>query len=284
MRFVHCNHQLFNYLRAINYQFTRGKCKKPVPEVGKTTYVYKNVPEYPHPTEEFEKDEFLPRRLSYWPPDIPQLRLKSKIKPWAKIKEYITVYPPEEKPLPEYTDEPQYPPITDFRIYNSALEEKQNRRLWYEKIKALPTYDQKMYEIINIKQHPTVALKAWSHVYNNLPMFQHITRTRLIKNNLPNCYDGVNVDRYRNDVRDAILDAVRLHFVDANKKRYGREYRARRPSQHFSRTGGDVKVENLVEDISNVCVKILSADSPHLLEAQVSDREVLACFLMHCFP
>lgn len=270
------NSAILSNLRAISHQPTRGKCRKPIPEVGKTTYVYRNVPEHPHPTEEFEKDEFLPRRLSYWPPDVKQLRLKSKIKPWRKIREHITVYPPEDEELPEYYDEPQYPPITDFRVYTPRLEEKANRRIWYDQLKALPTFDQKMFAITDIKRHPTVTLKAWSHVYNNLPMYQRVTHTRLVTNALPDSYDQLTVNQHvRDTIRNSVLDAIRLHFNDAKEKKFGTENVKRRPIGNFgsksvSRT---LNVENLIDDVSNICVKQLSAESHHLLEAQVRKSE-----------
>ena len=240
------------------------RCKKPVPEIGKTTYVYKNVPEYPHP-EEFEKDEFLPRRLSYWPEGIGQLRPKQKIKPWARVKEHITIYPPEEKILPEFTEEPIYPEIDDFRVSSySADDERRNRRKWYNEIKELPTFEQKMFEIVDIKSHSSVMLKAWSHTYDNLPLFKRLTNTRVI-DNLPEGYHSEVIDDSK--LKESIMDSLSLHLTEAKEKQYGYEIRGKMSSQ--SSNPRSIQVENLIEDIVSMCMKRLSGPGSHLLNAQV---------------
>ena len=253
---------------AINYIATRGsRSKKPVPEVGKTTYVYKNVPEYPHP-EEFEKDEFKPRRLAYWPEGIGQLRPRSTQNPWARVKNYITIYPPEEKIVPEYTETPLYPEIDDFRIDNlTPDDERRNRRKWYKQIEALPTFEQKMFEIIDIKQHQTVNLKAWSHIFDNLPVYKRLTNTRLV-NTLPENYHTDTPGQEK--LKESIMDAIALHLSDANEKRYGAEARRKLSNVDFSIKKADVmQVENLIEEIASVCIKNLSSSHGHLLGAQV---------------
>lgn len=260
--------QLLAKLLSVQYTVFRGKCRKPVPEIGKTTYVHKNVPEYPHP--EFEDNEFLPRRLSYWPPDLPQLQKPNPRKPWWKVKEMITLYPPPPEE-PEYTESPNYPPISNFfRVNSRPLQERAKRLEWYDKIKALPTPDQKMYEIVEVRDHACVLMQAWSHLYDNLPLYQHLTKTNLIRGSLPSSYDNMDVSSVKEELKHHILDTVRMHAIDAKRKRPGR---IQRPDIVPKEMRPDhLPVENLIEEITAICMKSLGNEHPHLLDAQVNAK------------
>ncbi|KAI1301554.1 28S ribosomal protein S30, mitochondrial [Halotydeus destructor] len=251
----------------IQLQLVRTKCRKPVPELGKTVYEYKNLPDPANP--EFEKDEFLPRRLSYYPPGIGQHRVRNPFKPWWKVegKPRLTLVPPEVEDEPEFTDTPQYPPITDFRIYDTEVEKKHKRLSWYESIKTIPTVDEKMMSIVGIRAgHPSVMLNGWSHVYNNLPLYQNITRTNLSRDALPKLYSDMNVSQYTNQILEHVLEAVRAHCLSDRRKQIAKN-RNFLPLPFEARTG-KLEIENLIEDISLLCTSLLAKDNPHLLSAQ----------------
>lgn len=247
----------------VQREWSRGKCNRPVPEIGKFRLLYKNLPDYPHP--DFEDNEFLPRRHSYWPPGIGQHRERQRIKPWWKVKEKITLYPAEDEP-PEYTQTPQYPPITDYRIYDNGSEQKHNRLAWYNKIKAMPSLDEKAFEIADSRDHATIMVAAWSHAYNNLPMFKHVTKTNLITG-LPDLYNDIDVGSYRDAIKSHLIDAVQMHLAESKRKQIGRSRNSNIMPKEMRKD--TLEIENLIEDVTAIAIKILSKDHPNLLEHQV---------------
>ena len=238
---------------------------KPVPEMGKTTYVYKNLPD---PGGDFEENEFSPRRLSYWPPDLGQHRPRDRRRPWDRTKELLTLYPPEEDRRPEYTDVAEYPPITDYEVGAVLSKEKKCRLQWYDKIRQLPSFSRKMYEITSLDRMPCIIVRAWSHQYNNLFHYQNMTRTNLI-HGLPDLYDKMDVSQVRDVARDHILDAVALSYGESGLRKRGRLTRSDFEVMPYHLIPDVVRCEGLLMDLTNIAIKACARHAPHLIESQV---------------
>lgn len=241
------------------------KTGKPVPEMGKTTYVYRNLPD---PGGDFEENEYLPRRLSYWPPNLGQHRPRNRVRPWHKIKGRLTLYPPEPDTRPEYTEEAEYPEITDYVVQNDLHRDKQARLKWYQQIRQLPTVTQKMFELTNLDRQHVIRIKAWSGHYNNLYHYQNMTRTNLI-HGLPDLYNQMDVSPVKSAARDAILDAVLLSCGDISQRRIGRMRRPEEDRMPVHLQPDAFKCENLLSDLANIAIKACARTSPHLLDCQV---------------
>lgn len=244
--------------------FMRSATSKPVPEIGKTTYVYKNLPE---PGSEFEENEYLPRRLSYWPPGLKQHRPRDRSRPWYKIKARITLYPPEEDMRPEYTDEPQYPEITDYEVGSLLSMEKKRRLQWYDSIRKLPAVTQKMMEITGTDRQHALRIRAWSSIFNNLSQYQNMTRTNLIRG-LPDSYNQIDVSDVRAVARDAILDAVALSFGESGLRTEGRMRRPRFEALPKHLYPDVIRCDGLLMDLTNIGIKACVSRAPHLMDCQ----------------
>ncbi|XP_064474933.1 large ribosomal subunit protein mL65-like [Ornithodoros turicata] len=160
-------------------------------------------------------------------------------------------------PEDEYTDVPKYPPIHDPSYEGTLL---RKRREWYDRIRALPTVEQKLLEIAKEKgRQRSYIIQPHSDCYNNLPAFQYATRTHVIKG-LPNEYSETDVedvyDRLKTNLTDAIASELDINRA-ANVKRKMVE---------------QTKQANIIRQIVSTLLKGLVWQIPHLETAQV-DRE-----------
>lgn len=100
---------------------------------------------------------------------------------WHRCRTAIRKSTIRIKPLKyeqEYTETPQYPPIVDtsFKARKQRMENQ-----WHEKIKAIKTVEEKLFEI-NMPRYygwVSIMLREGSIPYDSLPFVQHITRTHL---------------------------------------------------------------------------------------------------------
>lgn len=91
---------------------------------------------------------------------------------------------PKTDERPEFTDEPEYPPLNDGSRNGVRT---QVRLDWYDKVKSLPTVDQKLHEICRLGTHQMPHINNWIKSYNSLPLAQYATQTHLI-DKLPDRY------------------------------------------------------------------------------------------------
>jgi small subunit ribosomal protein S30 len=246
----------------------RTKTNKPIPEFGKTTYVYKNLPDREkHP--EFEENEYLPRRISYWPPDLGQYRKAQKFPfPWSKIQKFISLEPLKEEVKPEWLDKPQYPEITDYVAGDVKCKMMFERRKWYDKIRTIPTVEEKMLECSDHTRVEAIRLQAYSFLYNTLHITQNITKTS-IRKGLPEIYNEMTVDPVlKSRVVNGVLDAVGHANLLLNDPDPGRMAYPRMQASvdvmkefHFG--------QNSVLDAINVALKACTPLADHLLDSQV---------------
>ena len=254
--------------RRVAVLVSRQRTTKPIPEVGKTTYVYKNLPD---PGSEFEENEFQPRRLSYWPPDIGQHRPRGRKRTYDfhdHIKEHITLIPPLPDMRPAFTETAEYPPLNDYLVSSVLSKEKQSRLQWYDHIRQLPTFVQKMLEITSVDRQHCLKIRAWSPIYNNLSQYQNMTRTNVIQA-LPDLYEQMDVSDVMDIARSPILDAVTLSFSDSHLRERGRMRRSQfecLPKQLFPQVD---RCEGLLLDLMDIAMKACAPHAPHLLRSQL---------------
>ena len=246
----------------------RFKTSKPIPDFGKTTYVYRNLPDR-EKNPEFEENEYYPRRLSYWPAELPQYRIKPKRFSFYHVKEYITLYPPKVEEIPEWTSEANYPPISDIDCDSWDDHFRMNRLKWYDKIKNLPSVEEKMLELAHNRRLYSLDMKCCNLAYNNLPITQNLTRTNLVQG-IPSWIDKVDSDtcsKYMEELKSHICDAINLHFSSEHEKTLGR-YRRTDVTKKALRTE-IVKMENITYDLATLVMNYLTSKNPDLLNTQV---------------
>lgn len=255
--------------------FSRGKSRfkgKKQQNFEKIIYEDKNVPDTE--STEFEEGEFLPRRLSYMPEGLPQHRGK-KIKWWLPDRTPTTVDVSPPAPAPEWVEKPNYPPIVEMStgFLRRTSEERENRLKFYRSLDQLATFDQKQFELTNLKPILTTRFTSVSpNHYDYLPLYNYMTRTHLI-DDLPAVYNEPTDARLRE-----LVDKVKPQIF--NVIRNSLEFdTARQPFEvpQFRRSGEDVPLykrhEALVQNIHDICMKQLLADGEancgHLSDAIV---------------
>lgn len=251
---------------------TAVRYSKPIkhfPEFDKPVWQHKNLPDRETPQgQEFEENEFLPRRITYWPPDLKQNRPRAPLhvrKPWLKIKNYITLETVDEPVKPEYTDTPQYPPIKSFEVGNVRGEERIKRLEWYEKIRSLPTFEQKLAEIVDTDRRPTVMLKGYMWLYDQLNVQQNVTKTNLI-DGLPPLYDSMDVSSLTKTVTPHIVDAVLVGYNECPERRVGRWRSSEIPKAMRDEM---CRGRSLLLDIMNIAMKACVETATHLTSSHV---------------
>lgn len=100
---------------------------------------------------------------------------------WQRMKTALRESTVRIRPLKyeqEYTETPHYPPILD-----TSYEARKRRMVerWHEKIKALKTVEEKLFEINIPRYYGRKCIMLWedSIPYNSLSFTQHVTKTHL---------------------------------------------------------------------------------------------------------
>ena len=263
--------------KSLNYAlFARSKSRfkgKKQQDFEKIIYEDKNVPDWE--TTDFEEGEFLPRRLTYMPEGLPQHRGK-KIKWWLPDRTPITVdISPQERAGPEWVDKPNYPPIVEMStgFMRRQSETRENRLKFYASLNELATFDQKQFELTNLKPILSTRFSAVSPFYNYLPLYNYMTRTKLVEDQeLPAVY---------NEAPDAAMsDLIRkLKPQIFNAIRNSMEFEvARQPFEtpEFQRKIDDVpklrRNEALIQNVHSICMKQLLSSGPWLGESIVETK------------
>ena len=250
------------------HQFKRNKSRlqgKKVTKFDKVVFQYQNLPSADNT--EFEPDEFLPRRLTYRPPDLPQDIPGKRPKPWIKPVTRLTLYP-IEKPEQEWNEKSQYPEILDDpRI--GFFKSKLTRLDWYKKIRAIPSIDGKLIEIADKLSHNSVILNSVYKNYGHLPMYQYLTRTHLIPNQLPDYYNSIQVDdELIQKIKPYILDSIRSNFYESL-----RDVKCQYVKAHTVRLDvydKQIAHDNFIQELNQIFQKALSGLHSHLLHIQVN--------------
>lgn len=113
------------------------------------------------------------------------------------------------------TKDPEYPPIIDV---STKGQERHQRQIWYNSIKAMPTAEEKLYEL-SVQQK----LNSVKYLVNSVPslisgvFFQNfITRTHLVKD-LPDKINRMQVDTELSEIRDVLNEVIQNHYCNGWK-------------------------------------------------------------------
>lgn len=265
----------FKIGKNLNYQLLiRSKSKfkgKKQQNFEKIIYEDKNVPN--SEVTDFEENEFLPRRLSYLPDGLPQYRGK-KIKWWLPDRSPITVDINPKERKKEWLDKPEYPPIVEMStgFMRRESEERENRLKFYRSLNDLSTFDQKQFELTNLKPILSSRIRSVEPVYDYLPLYKYITRTHLIQNELPSIYNestSSNIDQLVQNVKVDILNAIKNSIEFETISQF---YEVPMPFKSGNVLQRLKKDEALIQNINNICLKQLmihNQESDHLKESTV---------------
>lgn len=205
----------------------------------------------------------------YMPVDLPQHRPPNRIKPWWKVvgKPRVTLYP--KKRIEGFSEQPEYPPLNDGS--RSGIK-TQVRLDWYEKIKNLPTVEQKLYEICSQQNQRLAIIGNSLSTFNPQPMAQYLTQTAMVEG-LPSPQPAVlteNIedrpssrnDQYQIDkLRDIILNQIAVDLHDSIKTSPPFEVM---PSSDLQKDFfmAHKSIQNLIYSAK----RYLAGDNPQLLE------------------
>lgn len=251
----------------------KGKKQK---SLDKVIWQHQNVPLQPN--DEFEPDEFHPRRLTYAPEYLVKqyARKKGPERPeWyqdkCRHKEPLHTFYPDKYLENEYRDEAVYPEI--LREQNEApfwLTDHRKRLAWYKTLKEIPTVDEKNLEISPIPR-AMINLKSWFRNHGELPLYQRLTRTNLIQNTLPEGYSlisGVD-ENLVHTIKPLLLDAIRFHKdpLINHAYKFAKSKRADdTPAERFSER---VTEDNMISDINDTIVRAMVREHSHLSSVEV---------------
>lgn len=258
-------HQIGSQIgKNLNYAlFTRSKSRfkgKKQQNFDKIIYEDKNVPDTS--TTDFEEGEFLPRRLSYMPEGLPQHRGK-KIKWWLPDKTPTTVDVSPKERESEWVEKPNYPPIVEMStgFLRRLSEERENRLKFYASLNDLATFDQKQFELTNLKPLLTTRFSSTSPFYDYLPLYNYMTRTHLFEDQeLPTAYDEPASTETRELIRKLtpqIFNAIRNSMQFEIGQQPFETPQWRRSPEDAPRLRKD---EALIQNIHGICLKQLLAD------------------------
>lgn len=261
---------------ALSQRTVKSRKVKIYPEFGKTVYVYKNLPE---PGKgDFEENEFSPRRLSYWPPDLPQHRPRNRLKPWHRVQCHLDLPVVERVVKPEFTETPQYPPISDIQLEDIPSHRKQQRLEWYKKIRSLGSVEQKMFEQIDGHHGLSiVTLASWYRKSYDLNLYQNMTRTNL-HHGLPDAYNETNVDAdLKQRLANSLIKSSYL-YKDGVQVRPGSMRRNRHEIYQSSLKEPLLSAESRVYDTLSACYRDASVTNAHLLDYKIDPSPWITSF------
>ena len=257
------------------YRTIKSRRVKEHPEFGKTTYVYRNLPD---PGGDFEENEFLPRRLSYWPPDLKQHRPRNRMRPWTRVKERFDLDGVDKVEQPEFSETPNYPPINDFKLRDMPSIQKRGRLEWYQKIRQIPTADGKMMEQCNRNRLSTIRLASWMRHAYDLPLFQNITRTNLHQG-LPDLYEKMQADKQlKQQLASSLIETALLNRANPIEINLGKYKRNRLESLPAQITPSILGIDNGVYDSATACFKNACAYNSQLFDHKVDLNPFIGSF------
>lgn len=263
---------------TINSRGIKSRKVKEYPEKGKTTYVYRNLPD-PANTD-FEEGEYLPRRLSYWPPDLKQYRPRQTMKPWYRYKYLFDLDGPDPPTHPEYTDKPDYPEITDYQNDHLPSKRKKNRLEWYKSIRNIGSVEGKMVEqsVTNRLNLAAVRLSSWTRHCYDLPLYQNLTRTNLHRG-MPELYDKMETnDELKQQLATSLIDAALLNHVNSVKISMGRYKRNKLEKLPSSLNSVIIAKDNIVYDAAISSIGAGSKFNEELLDHRLDTNPFVSSF------
>lgn len=144
-------------------------------------------------------------------------------------------------------------------------EERETRLKYYKSLEQLSTFDEKQFEITNLRPIPTFLFKSVSELYDYLPLYKYITRTHVLENQLPlnysitsndNQFDDL-INKIKPDILNAIRNSIEFEIID---QLYEVPLHLRK-GKNIARLKKD---EALIQNINSICMKKLSINNQSL--------------------
>ncbi|XP_035218358.1 28S ribosomal protein S30, mitochondrial-like [Stegodyphus dumicola] len=164
-----------------------------------------------------------------------------------------------------------YPPIVDM---SKEGQRRHNRQLWYDSIKALPTVEQKLYELA-VQQRMKLLkylLSSVPQTYRAVPFYQYITRTHFV-DNLPERLLNMNVDDELNDIKSTLCDTLLKYYYNPWAKNKSKKF------DDFlnEKAAGSGLVNMLISQ----CYKKLALKNDYILESMIQQHPRVSSFWWH---
>ncbi|KFM81242.1 28S ribosomal protein S30, mitochondrial, partial [Stegodyphus mimosarum] len=164
-----------------------------------------------------------------------------------------------------------YPPIVDM---SKEGQKRHNRQLWYDSIKAMPTVEQKLYELA-VQQRMKLKKFLFTSVpqtYVAVPLNQYITRTHFV-DSLPERLLKMNVDNELNDIKSTLCDTLLKYYYNPWAKN-----KSNKLDDYLNEKEAGSKLVNM---LISQCYKKLAVKNDYILESMIQQKPRVSSFWWH---
>ena len=177
------------------------------------------------------------------------------------IRPLSTVIEQEHEP----TEKVKYPRILAKSFKLNQMRAQMN---WYEKIKQVPTIEEKIIELNMPRYYGYKCLMLKNdefYPYNSLPFIQYSTKTNYheLPLTIEDPVEAKKVDDFYNLIKADLLEAVEFELTG-----YKHAYETKRDSMEIKDIHR-IKSKAVVKQLNRVLTRTLGADNGHLYEADV---------------
>ncbi|GIY52653.1 28S ribosomal protein S30, mitochondrial [Caerostris darwini] len=164
----------------------------------------------------------------------------------------------------------EYPPIIDM---SPDGQRRHQRQLWYDSIEAMPTVEEKLYELavqqrLKLKKY---LLYSVPPSYNGIYFQRYITRSLLIEG-LPDKINQINVENELSQIKDDLNKIVTNYY-------YNPWENEEKPLSHY--LNEEKAGAKLLEQLICQCYKKLAPRNEHILESTFQKYPRLSSFWWH---
>lgn len=164
-----------------------------------------------------------------------------------------------------------YPPIVDMSVEGQR---RHQRQLWYDSIKAMPTVEEKLYELatqqrVGLKKY---LLSAVPPTYNSIFFQRYITRSHFIEK-LPDKICFLNVEKELSDVKDILNDVLHTYYCNPWQNNTSKQL-----SDYLQEKEAGAELLNL---LISKCYKKLAVRNDYILQSTIQHKPRINSFWWH---
>ncbi|GFY58628.1 39S ribosomal protein S30, mitochondrial [Trichonephila inaurata madagascariensis] len=164
-----------------------------------------------------------------------------------------------------------YPPIVDMSVEGQR---RHQRQLWYDSIKAMPTVEEKLYELatqqrVGLKKY---ILSAVPPTYSSIFFQRYITRSHLIEG-LPNKLHLMDVEKELSDVKDVFNEALHTYYFNPWQSNGSKQL----SDYLLEKNAGAVLLNQMIAK----CYKKLAGRNYHILKSTIQQKPRINSFWWH---
>nr|AII97710.1 BLTX323 [Nephila pilipes] len=193
---------------------------------------------------------------------------------WYRLKysiSYFTAFRLQHQLAERNNESCIYPPIVDM---STEGQRRHQRQLWYDSIKAMPTVEEKLYELatqqrVGLKKY---ILSAVPPTHNSIFFQKYVTRSHLIEE-LPNKLNFMNVEKELSDIKDILNEVLLTYYSNSwqnNKSKQLSDYL-------LEKDAGAVLLNQLIAK----CYKKLAVRNEHILQSTIQQKPRICSFWWH---